>query len=103
MTSSSAPAPGRLVSTAASGRAVVVAFSATFAVLVALAAVQVATGHVDGSRGLLLACLGIWAVAYALLAVPAFVDQSGGGRGPSSRCTSPSSGCWPGSSRRCCS
>nr|WP_246324485.1 sensor histidine kinase [Petropleomorpha daqingensis] len=66
-----------MVSTAASGRAVVVAFSATFAVLVALAAVQVATGHVDGSRGLLLACLGIWAVAYALLAVPAFVDQSG--------------------------
>jgi signal transduction histidine kinase len=63
------------VSAAASGRAVVVAFSATFAVLVAIAAVQAATG--PGSHGLLLACLGIWAVAYALLAVPAFADQSG--------------------------
>jgi hypothetical protein len=73
----SSSAPGRPVSAAASGRAVVVVFSAAFAVLVAIAAVQVATGHVDGSRGLLLACLGVWAVAYALLAVPAFADQSG--------------------------
>jgi signal transduction histidine kinase len=73
----SSSAPGRLVSAAASGRAVVVVFSAAFAVLVVIAAVQVATGHVDGSRGLLLGCLGVWAVAYALLAVPAFADQSG--------------------------
>jgi signal transduction histidine kinase len=63
------------VSAAAAGRAVVVAFSAAFAVLVALAAVQAATG--PAARGLLLACLGVWAVAYAVLAVPAFADQSG--------------------------
>jgi signal transduction histidine kinase len=71
----SSSAPGRLVSAAASGRAVVVVFSAAFAVLIAIAAVQAATG--PGSQALLLACLGIWAVAYALLAVPAFADQSG--------------------------
>jgi signal transduction histidine kinase len=63
------------VSAAAAGRAVVVAFSAAFAVLVALAAVQAATG--PAARGLLLAWLGVWAVAYAVLAVPAFSDQSG--------------------------
>jgi signal transduction histidine kinase len=71
----SSSAPGRLVSATASGRAVVVVFSAAFAVLIAIAAVQAATG--PGSQALLLACLGIWAVAYALLAVPAFADQSG--------------------------
>jgi signal transduction histidine kinase len=63
------------VSAAAAGRAVVVAFSAAFAVLVALAAVQAATG--PAARGLLLACLGVWVVAYAVLAVPAFADQLG--------------------------
>jgi signal transduction histidine kinase len=71
----SSSAPGRLVSTAASGRAVVVVFSAAFAVLVAIAAVQVATG--DAAHGLLLAVLAVWALAYAVLAVPAFADQAG--------------------------
>jgi len=70
----SSSAPGRLVSATASGRAVVAVFSAAFAVLVAIAAVQVATG--TAPRGLL-AVLGVWAAAYALLAVPAFTDQSG--------------------------
>jgi signal transduction histidine kinase len=63
------------MTTAFPGRAVVVAFSAVFAVLVALAAVQAAAG--SAHRGLLLGCLAAWAVAYAALAVPAFADQTG--------------------------
>ena len=75
MTSSSAP--GRLLPAAGPSRAVAVVFSGAFAVLVAIAVVETLTGDVDAPPGVLLVCLGVWVVAYALLAVPSFADQSG--------------------------
>jgi signal transduction histidine kinase len=70
-------APGRLVSTAAPGRAVARVLSAAFALVVAIAAVQAAVGDVKAPRGLLLACLGVWALAFVLLGAPALVTQTG--------------------------
>jgi signal transduction histidine kinase len=70
-------APGRLVSTAAPGRAVARVLSAGFALLIAIAAVQAAWGDVHAPRGLLLACLAIWALAFALLGMPALATQTG--------------------------
>jgi signal transduction histidine kinase len=77
VTTTSSDAPGRLVTTAVPRRAVVVVLSAAFAVLVAIAAVEAAVGPVDAPRGLLLAVLGVWALAFALFGVPALADQTG--------------------------
>ena len=77
MTTTSSDAPGRLVSSAVPGRAVAVVFSVAFAVFIAIAVVETVTGDVDAPPGVLLVCLAVWVVAYALLALPAFADQSG--------------------------